>query len=66
MDLPPIRKAHDRETRRRVLDEIMASARGRATPGPDAARSQDFLYEDNGDDLAEANIASTRTDKRGE
>lgn|GEM_PF-152746 len=42
--LVPVRKAVDREVRRRVLEEVMASARGKATPGPDAARSQDFLY----------------------
>src|SRR3954451_3678888 len=45
---PPVRKAIDRETRRRVLEEVRASARGRAKPGPDAARSQDFLYDDDG------------------
>jgi hypothetical protein len=45
---PPIRKAVDRETRRRVVEEVRASARGRATPGPNAARSQDFLYGDDG------------------
>lgn len=47
--LVPVRKVVDRETRRRLLHEAMASARGKATPGPDAARSQDFLYGD--DDL---------------
>jgi prevent-host-death family protein len=44
----PVRKAVDRETRRRVLEEVRASARRRATPGLDAARSQDFLYGDDG------------------
>jgi antitoxin (DNA-binding transcriptional repressor) of toxin-antitoxin stability system len=43
-----IRKAVDREKRRRVLDQITEAARGKATPGPDAARSQDFLYGDDG------------------
>ena len=46
--LVPVRKPIDRDARRRVLDEIVASARGKATPGPDAARSQDFLYGDDG------------------
>jgi prevent-host-death family protein len=40
--------ATTRERRRQLLVEIMESARGKATPGPDAARSQDFLYGDDG------------------
>jgi prevent-host-death family protein len=32
--------------RRAIIAEIMASAR--PTPGPSAARSQDFLYDENG------------------
>lgn len=39
---------HDPETRRKILEDIMASARGKATPGPSAARSQDFLYDEYG------------------
>ncbi|WP_342241781.1 type II toxin-antitoxin system Phd/YefM family antitoxin [Inquilinus sp. OTU3971] len=31
--------------RRAIIAEIMASAAGRASPGPSAARSQDFLYD---------------------
>jgi prevent-host-death family protein len=46
--LVPVRKGRDRESRRRILEEIMTSTRQRATPGPDAARSQDFLYGDDG------------------
>jgi prevent-host-death family protein len=46
--LVPVRKALDAETRRRILGEIRASARGKAKPGPDAAHSQDFLYGDDG------------------
>jgi prevent-host-death family protein len=46
--LVPVRKVVDREARRRVLEEVRASARGRAKPGADAARSQDFLYDDDG------------------
>jgi hypothetical protein len=36
------RRAH----RRAVIEEVQASAAGKATPGPCAARSQDFLYDD--------------------
>lgn len=45
---PAKQKAHDPEARRRLLLEIMESARGKATPGPCAARSQDFLYDEDG------------------
>jgi len=38
----------DVEARRRVLDEIMASGAAKRTPGPSAARSQDFLYGEDG------------------
>ena len=34
------------ERRRRVLEEVAASGARNATPGPCAARSQDFLYDD--------------------
>jgi prevent-host-death family protein len=34
------------EEKGRIIDEIMESARGKATPGPCAARSADFLYDD--------------------
>jgi prevent-host-death family protein len=37
-----------KEARRKVLEDVMASVRGRATPGPGAARSQDFLYGEDG------------------
>ena len=39
---------HDPETRRKIIEDIVESARGKATPGPSAARSQDFLYDENG------------------
>lgn len=29
-----------------IIDRIVRSARGKITPGPDAARSQDFLYDE--------------------
>ena len=34
------------ERRRRLLEEVAASGARNATPGPCAARSQDFLYDD--------------------
>jgi len=47
--LVPERKAAlTREERRAVIAEIRAAARGKAKPGPSAARSQDFLYGDDG------------------
>ena len=47
--LTPVRKkSYDPEARRRLLEEVMESARGKATPGPCAARSADFLYDEDG------------------
>ncbi len=34
------------ERRRQILEEVAASGSRNATPGPSAARSQDFLYDD--------------------
>jgi prevent-host-death family protein len=45
--LVPIKTRPDRETRRKLLEELRAGA-VHATPGPDAAHSQDFLYGDDG------------------
>lgn len=36
----------DPAERRAILDEILRRARVRRTPGLDAARSQDFLYDE--------------------
>lgn len=36
------------QSRRGLLDSVRAAAASRATPGPSAARSQDFLYGDDG------------------
>lgn len=33
---------------RRAVDELSAAALAKATPGPCAARSQDFLYDEDG------------------
>jgi len=43
--VPETRKPTPAE-RKAIIAEIMASAR--PTPGPSAARSQDFLYDENG------------------
>jgi prevent-host-death family protein len=45
--VPEARKPTSAE-RRAIIAEIMASAAGRASPGPSAARSQDFLYDELG------------------
>ena len=46
--LVPIRTVADRKTRRVLLESIRTSGVLRATPGPNAAHSQDFLYGDDG------------------
>jgi len=46
--LVPVKAPIDHESRRRLIEEIMKSAVGKASPGPSAARSQDFLYDDEG------------------
>ncbi len=43
-----VRKPVDVEARRRVIEKAQAMARGKILPGPDAARSQDFLYDEHG------------------
>jgi prevent-host-death family protein len=49
--LVPVRPTQDRQSRRDLLEATRASAATRILPGPDAARSQDFLY--GGDGLPE-------------
>lgn len=46
--LVAVKSVPDMQARRRVLDEISKSAAANATPGPCAARSQDFLYDEFG------------------
>ncbi len=46
--LTPVKKPHDPVARRKLLEEIQKSAAANITPGPSAARSQDFLYGDDG------------------
>jgi prevent-host-death family protein len=46
--LIPIRTVPDRKSRKALLEAVRASAAARAKAGPSAARSQDFLYGDDG------------------
>jgi prevent-host-death family protein len=46
--LVPVVAVLDRTDRRRLLEEVRARGSAKATAGPDAARSQDFLYGDDG------------------
>lgn len=45
--VPVVRRA-DARSRRDLLEAVRAGGLTRATPGPGAARSQDFLYRDDG------------------
>jgi len=46
--LVPVRPATDARSRRDLLKAVQASATAKVAKGPDAARSQDFLYGDDG------------------
>jgi prevent-host-death family protein len=46
--LVPVLTVLDRKDRRTLLEEIRTRGSARATAGPDAARSQDFLYGGDG------------------
>lgn len=46
--LVPVKRVPDRATRRAVIETVQASAARNVEPGPSAARSQDFLYGDDG------------------
>jgi prevent-host-death family protein len=46
--LVPVTPVSDRKARRALLEAARASGTAKATPGPGAARSQDFLYSDDG------------------
>jgi len=41
-------KPLDPAARRKILEEVRASGSAKASPGPSAARSQDFLYDEDG------------------
>jgi len=46
--LVPVKVPTDRKSRRKLLEVIRAAATAKASQGPVAARSQDFLYGDEG------------------
>ena len=46
--LVPVSVKPSRAERRALIERLQAEARLKATPGPSAARSQDFLYDDAG------------------
>jgi prevent-host-death family protein len=46
--LVPVKAASDRKARRALLEAVRASGAAKAKAGPSAARSQDFLYGDDG------------------
>jgi len=46
--LVPVKAIPDPKARRKLLEAVRMSGAARATPGPDAARSQDFLYGEDG------------------
>lgn len=46
--LVPVKPAKDRQSLRLLIEELQAAAAAKATAGPSAARSQDFLYDDDG------------------
>lgn len=46
--LVPIAEQSTPAARQALMDEVRLEGRGRAKPGPSAARSQDFLYDEAG------------------
>jgi prevent-host-death family protein len=46
--LPLAQVRLDAKARRELLETVRASGSAKASPGPGAARSQDFLYDENG------------------
>jgi prevent-host-death family protein len=46
--LSPVRRVVDMEARRALLKRVREGGATKALPGPSAARSQDFLYGDDG------------------
>jgi prevent-host-death family protein len=46
--LVPVKATPDRKSRRALLEAARVSGSSKATPGPNTARSQDFLYGDDG------------------
>jgi prevent-host-death family protein len=46
--LVPVKRKLDRDARRALLEELQRATAGKVSPGPSAARSQDFLYDEDG------------------
>ena len=46
--LVPIKPVRDAKSRRELMEAVAKAAAARAAPGPDAAHSQDFLYDESG------------------
>ena len=46
--LVPVEAAPDRQSRRELIERVRMSAATKMTAGPSAARSQDFLYTEDG------------------
>jgi prevent-host-death family protein len=46
--LVPVKAPFDRKARRAILETARVAGAARATQGPTAARSQDFLYDEDG------------------
>ncbi len=46
--LVPVKAVPDLAARRALMEAVRASGSAKAKAGPDAARSQDFLYDDAG------------------
>jgi len=46
--LVPVQPIVDAKARRALIDAVRAAGAAKASPGPVAARSQDFLYGDDG------------------
>ncbi|BBK40569.1 antitoxin [Allostella vacuolata] len=46
--LVPVLPRQDPAERRKILEAISKAGAAKATPGPSAARSQDYLYDEDG------------------
>ena len=46
--LVAVNTSTDQKSRKSLLRDVRSAAAGKATRGPSAARSQDFLYDDDG------------------
>lgn len=46
--LVPVERKLDRAARMALLEELQRAAAEKVSPGPSAARSQDFLYDEDG------------------